>query len=135
MVTVPEASSFAALEATLESARALVGETKYREALGQFEELEGSALQDVARLEAASATDTLVKEERVRAARLFIAARKGKDPEAKVRDLGEVRVLLQGLLADFPGSKYARRVQDNLASVERELNAARDLLGPEAGAP
>ncbi len=135
VVTVPEASSFAALEDTLEKARTLVAATQYREALAQLEKLEGSALQDIARLEAASAIDTLVREERVRAARLFVAARKEKDPEVKARGLVEVRVLLQGLLADFPGSKYARRVQDNLASVERELNAARELLGLEAGTP
>ena len=134
-VTVSAPGSYEALEATLAEARALVAATKYREALLQFKKLEGSVLQDAARLEAASATDSLVKEERVRAARLFVAARKEKDPEVKARGLGEVHVLLQDLLSDFPGSKYARRVQDNLASVERELNAVRELLGLEAGAP
>jgi hypothetical protein len=135
VVTVPEASSFEALEATLAEARSLVAAMRYRDALAQFAQLEGSVLQDTARQEAAAAADTLVKEERVRAGRLFVAARKERQAAAKVAALSEVHALLLGLLTDFPDSKYQRRAQDNLASVERELNAARELLGPDADSP
>jgi len=123
------------LSQVLDDARALVVAMDYRAALKRFAELEGTSLQAIARLETGRAADTLVKEERVRAARLFVVARKEKKPEVRLASLTEVRLLLASLLAEFPGSKYAKRVRDNLVSVDAVVEAARALLGETEGAP
>jgi len=119
----------------LDDARALVVSMDYRGALKRFAELEGTSLQATARLEAGRAADTLVKEERVRAGRLFVVARKKEKPEVRLAALTEVRLLLATLSAEFPASKYAKRVRDNLVSVDTAIEATRMLVGELEGAP
>ncbi|MBJ93347.1 MAG: hypothetical protein CMP23_02610 [Rickettsiales bacterium] len=122
-VSVPQANELAVLQARLEEARSRVAAADYRAALESFAELEATVLAETARVEAVQAADALVKEERLRAGRLFVAARKQVDADARRLALEQVQQLLAGLLAEFPASRYARRVADNLASVERELGA------------
>ncbi len=110
----------AELDARLALARDRVAAGSYREAVAAFRELEGTPLQAQARQEARSAIDELVRQERERAGRLFVAARK-QQGAARSTALGEVRSLLQGLLDEFPDSGYAGRVAENLAAVDREL--------------
>lgn len=109
-----------ALQGRLQSARDLVAAGQYRDAVLGFRGLEGTPLQGQARQEARTAVDELVREERERAGRMFVAARK-QQGEARGNALQEVRRLLQGLLDEFPDSGYAGRVADNLAAVDREL--------------
>ena len=108
-------------ERQLAMARSLVAETRYREALDSYKALDGSRLQSTARAEALKVADTFVKEERERAGRLFVAARKLRDPESQREQILVVREVLAGLLSEFPDSRYAGRVADNLAAVDREL--------------
>ena len=108
-------------QATLDEARTLVAANRYRDARALYATLEGTPHQAAARSEAGAAADALVKEERLRAGRLFVAARKVTLPEERATQLRAVRDLLSSLLADFPRSRYADRVADNLAAVEAEL--------------
>ncbi len=108
------------LEDRLQAARDLVAAGQYRDAVAAFRSLEGTPLQARARTESRAAIDELVRADRERAGRLFVAARK-KSGEARTAALQEVRALLQGLLNEFPTSSYAGRVADNLAAVDREL--------------
>jgi len=121
--------------AILDAARALVAAMDYRGALARFAELEGSSLQAAARLEASRAADTLVKEERVRAGRLFVIARKESRPAVRLAALRHVHDMLGSLLQDFPSSKYAKRVQDNLRSVEGQIAATEALVREAEPAP
>jgi hypothetical protein len=121
--------------AVLDAARALVAAMDYRGALARFAELEGSPLQAAARLEASRAADTLVKEQRVRAGRLFVAARKETRPAVRLAALRQVHDLLASLLQEFPGSKYAKRAQDNLRSVEEQIATTETQLGDADPAP
>jgi len=112
----------AELAAALQDARDLVVAGEYRAALKAFAKLEGSEHQTVARREAREAAETLVREERERAGRLFVAARKQSDPGQKRAELEEVRDLLASLVAEFPDSQYADRLRTNLTAVEREIS-------------
>ncbi len=109
------------LQDILDAARTHVAAERYRDAVVAYRRLEGSALQTQARDEARTAVDTLVKAERERAAKLFVAARKKPDASLKKEALEEVAVVLRGLLEEFPDSTYAGRVRDNLTVVEKEL--------------
>ena len=111
----------AAQEALLASARERVASAEYREALGLFAQLDGTPLQVTARREAAQTADVLVKEERERAGRLFVEAKKKPDTAARIEAMLEVRTILGWLRDEFPGSSYADRVERNLEVVEEEL--------------
>lgn len=113
----------AAQEALLEQARGHVASAEYREALALYEQLDGTPLQATARREAAETADVLVKEERERAGRLFVEAKKRPDAAARVEGMVAVRRILAGLLDEFPDSSYADRVERNLQVVEEELRA------------
>lgn len=110
-------------DALLAEARGLVAAADYRAALERFARLEGTPHQAMARREASAAADSLVKEERERAGRLFVAAKKRPDRESRVAGMVEVRGILAGLLAEFPDSGYAERVRANLVAVEQDLAA------------
>lgn len=109
------------LDATLGDARDLVVAGEYRPALKAYAKLDGTEHQATARREAREAAETLVREERERAGKLFVAARKHSDPDRRAEALEEVRAILAGLLDEFPGSQYAERLRTNLAAVEREI--------------
>lgn len=112
----------AELDARLQEARDLVAGGKYRDAVTAYRSLEGTPKQATARQEAKGAIDTLVRAERERAGRMFVAARKRSGAE-RIAALQEVRDLLAGLLQEFPESSYASRVAENLAAVDRELES------------
>jgi hypothetical protein len=109
------------LQSVLEEARGHVAAERYRDAVAKYRDLEGTSLQTRARDESRSAIDTLVKAERERAGRMFLAARKKPDATLKKSALEEVAGLLRSLLDEFPTSTYATRVRDNLTVVEKEL--------------
>jgi hypothetical protein len=119
----------AAREALLALARDLVAKARYGEALEAFAELDGTPLQATARREAAETADVLVKEERERAGRLFVEAKKRPDAQARIEAMAEVRAILAGLLDAHPESSYADRVERNLEVVEQELRAQGWLPG------
>lgn len=110
-----------AWDALLEDARSKVAAADYRVALTQFAKLDGTPLQQTARSEARRAADVLVKEERQRAATLFVAAKKKATRDDRVAAMMQVRELLASLQAEFPDSSYAERVTRNLSVVEDEL--------------
>ncbi len=111
------------LDATLADARDLVVSGAYRPALKAYAKLDGTEHQSVARREAREAAETLVREERERAGKLFVAARKQADAARRGKDLEAVRAILAGLLDEFPGSQYAERLRTNLAAVVTEIAA------------
>lgn len=111
----------ASQEALLQEGRSLVAAGEYRKAVEHLRKLDGTPLQSDARREAAGAVDTLVQEERRRAGRLVVAARKRSDAVQRRAGLQEVRDILAGLLSEFPESSYADRVAENLRVVEAEL--------------
>ena len=108
-------------ETLLGRARDRVAAAEYREALDLYAELEGTPVQATARREAAETADVLVKEERERAGRLFVEAKKKPDAAARIEGMLEVRTILAWLLDEFPDSSYADRVERNLQVVEEEL--------------
>ena len=110
-------------DALLERARGHVAAAEYREALDLYRRLEGTPHQATARREAAETADVLVKEERERAGRLFVEAKKKPDAAARVEAMLVVRSILAWLLDEFPDSSYADRVERNLQVVEDELRA------------
>jgi hypothetical protein len=109
-----------ALDDRLQQGRDLVAAGRYRDAVQAFRALEGTPLQGRAREDSRLAIDELVRQDRERAGKLFVAARK-KSGADRTAALQEVRALLQGLVDEFPDSSYASRVSDNLAAVDREL--------------
>ena len=110
-----------ALQALLDEARGHMAAERYRDAVAGYAKLEGTPLQTQARGESRAAVDSLVKGERERAGRLFVAARKNPDPTLKEVALQELAALLRGLAEEFPDSSYAGRVLDNLTVVQKEL--------------
>jgi hypothetical protein len=118
------AAASKARDALLADARALVAATKYRDAIVAFGKLDGTVLESTARKEAAGAAESLVKEERDRAGRMFVEARKLQDGSARRAALQAVADLLRSLLAEFPAAPSAERVRSNLAAVEAELGKA-----------
>ena len=121
------------LEMLLAEARALVAAMDYRAALSRFDQLEGTSLQATGRQEAARARDTLVKEERLRAGRMFVAARKKKDLKARMAALVEVQELLASLIEDFSKSQHTKRVKDNLASVAAQVKSLQEEIDARGG--
>ena len=66
-----------------------------------------------------------MRAERERAGELFVAAREmsaGSEKNAKIR---EVVAVLEGLLSDYPGSRYESAIRRNLEIVRQEM-------GPDA---
>jgi hypothetical protein len=67
------------------------------------------------------AQDAFVRDERERAAQLFLQAREIKDPAEKRVVLEQARDLLAGLLKTYPNSAYASAISKNLERVRKEL--------------
>lgn len=102
-------------------AQALVADERFRDAAALYARFDGTDREEQARLEAARTLDILVREERRRAGDLFVAAQQEADTQRRAELLEAARAILTGLLAEFPDSSYAERIQRNLEAVEAAL--------------
>ena len=134
-----EAALSAAATAEVEAAwsqvvaesRELVAAERFRDAAALFDRFEGTELEERARREAGEALDIHVREERRRAGDMFVASQRTSDGDGARALLEGARAILGALLAEFPGSEYAERIQNNLTAVEQALAA----LGTAAPTP
>jgi hypothetical protein len=107
----------------LESARKLIEEEKFEEAISRLDEVElkeGEG-QEVAVLKKLS-VERLINRERNRAAKLFLAARKAQDPVEKEKLLNSSFEILKRLIEEYPSSYLNIKLKSHIKAVEDELN-------------
>ena len=106
----------------LNDAKAALAASDYRKALGLLDEGHKSGtLTNAEEKLWGEAVEGFVRAERERAGELFVAVREmsaGSEKTAKIR---EVVAVLDGLLRDYPGSRYESAIRRNLDIVRQEL--------------
>lgn len=128
-VVEAEAALVAAATAEIEAAwsdavvrsRELVAAERFRDAAALFDRFHGTELEERAAREAGAALDIHVREQRKGAGDMFVASQRTTDPDERRALLEGAQAILEALLAEFPTSAYADRVQRNLAAVQAAL--------------
>jgi hypothetical protein len=108
---------------SLASARRLMEEERFEEAIAQLDALEqdqpGVAETEDLRREA---VERLVSRERNRAARMFLAAQRTDDLEQKEAYLKDSYHILTKLLEKYPSSSLKKRINNHIRRIEEELD-------------
>ena len=105
----------------LERANQLVESENFEEAIGLYEELEGTAYKPDAEEKKLLAIDGLARTRRLKAGQLFLQARNSTNVEQKKGYLLESYKLLKNVLDKYPNNTYADRIIKNLADVRAEI--------------
>jgi len=106
-----------------ETARRLIDEEKYEEALNALSEVEASQELDAeSRALKQRAEESHINAGRNRAAEIFLAARKTKDPAKKRELLDSAYKILKGLMDKYPSSSLNKKLKSNIAVVQSELD-------------
>jgi tetratricopeptide (TPR) repeat protein len=106
----------------LRTARKLIEDEDFEEAITRLEELEQSIeFGTESRVLRAQAIEKLVARERNRAAKLFLSAKGAADPENKEKYLTLSRDILKLLIEKYPSSSLNQKLKSNLLTVEKEL--------------
>jgi hypothetical protein len=107
---------------SLESARQLLEEEKFEEAISQLESLEKEHLAGrESEVLKERAIEQLINRERNRAAKFFLAAKQTQDTSKKEAYLRESYGILKNLLDKYPSSPLIDKVKSNLAIVTEEI--------------
>ncbi|MBW1817390.1 MAG: hypothetical protein JRJ60_09535 [Deltaproteobacteria bacterium] len=106
----------------LDIAGKLIEEEKYEQAITSLEALENEQGQglEIKALKA-QAMEKHIHEERNRAARLYLLARRTKDAEKQAEYLRQSRDILKNIDEKYPLSNYNKKVKSNLKVVENEM--------------
>jgi len=110
------------LKQTLETAKRLIEEEKFEEAVNKLDEIKGD--QDLAAESAAlkeRAVESYINQERNRAAEIFLAAKKTKDPLKKKELLASSYEILKALIDKYPSSPLNQKLKSHIAIVEKEI--------------
>jgi len=107
----------------LESARKLIEEENFEEAISRLDEVElkkgeGQEVTVLKKL----AVERLINRERNRAAKLFLAARKAQDPVEKEKLLHSSYKILKRLIEEYQSSYLNIKLKSHIRAVEDELN-------------
>ncbi len=108
----------------------LADQSDYDGAILIFTELLDTSYQGKAQVKIEELSAQAAKEDRRKAAELFIRFTKTTDIEGKKRLLIESRKILKDILVKYPEVDIARKVLGNIDRVEKEMNALDPLLLP-----
>ncbi len=123
----------ATLQETWEKGQQFLRTREYDQAIEVLTGLLGTDYDKMARDQINEAANLAARENRRRAAELFVRSGRVKDRDARVRLLFESRQLLENILARYPQSDLVDKVRKNLDRIEREIRS----IDPEllAGSP
>ena len=96
---------------------------EYDQAIEAFTKLLDSSYGDRARARIDEAANLAAREDRKRAAELFVRSNHTSDLESRKRLLLSSRQLLQDILIKYPQSDLVNKVQRNLQRIDKEINA------------
>ena len=111
------------LQAKYDQGMAALTAKEYDKAIESFTGLLATPFADRARTRIDEAARLAAQEDRQKAADLFVRANSTSDQESKKSLLLNSRKLLQDILAKYPQSGLADKVERNLSGVERALKA------------
>ncbi len=101
----------------------LAKDGRYEEAIVVFNSLQDTEYSAKAEAKIKELSLEAAKEDRRKAADLFIRFTKTNDPESKKKLLVESRKLLKNILVKYPDVEIAPKVLGNIERVEQEMNA------------
>jgi len=110
-------------EEMIRIAKSLIEQEEYQEALEKLRELQqaqGMSSESEALRE--RAVEGVINRERNRAAKLFLAARKTKDPAKKEEYLRACYEILKPLVEQYPSSALNEKIKSHIQRVEEELD-------------
>jgi len=111
------------LKETHETANRLIEEEKYEAAIDALNEIEASQeLTASSRALKERAVESLINKERNRAAEMFLAAKKTKDPSQKKALLDSACDILKTLIDNYPSSPLNQKLKSHMAIVQNELD-------------
>ncbi len=107
----------------VDAAVKLIEEEDYESAITMLDNLGiGSGNNPEIKKQKGIAVEKLINQERNRAAKIFLAAKKTNDVKKKKELLLSAQDILNGLIEKYPSSEPINRVKSNLNSVNGELN-------------
>ncbi len=110
------------LKQTFDAAKRLIEEEKFEEAVNKLDEIKDA--QDVTAESAAlkeRAVESHINQERNRAAEIFLAAKKTKDPSKKRELLKSSYEILNTLIDKYPLSPLNQKLKSHLIIVKKEI--------------
>ncbi|MEJ2135486.1 MAG: hypothetical protein P8X86_09595 [Desulfofustis sp.] len=120
-----------ALQSTWNQGAAYADAGEFDAAIAVFSELKGTEYEDRAMEKVEELSLTAAKNERRRAADLFVRSMKTDDLENRKQLLVESRQVLKGILDKYPDVEVADKVQGNIRTVEKKMNELDPMLLPE----
>jgi hypothetical protein len=107
---------------TLETAKKLIEEEKFEEALTKLKTIEQpERLHDEKKTLEGLAVEKLINQERDKAARIFLMAKKTEDPKKKEELLLSSYKILKALIDKYPSSNLINKLNNNISRVKEEL--------------
>ena len=94
---------------------------RYDEAVEYFQKLKGTSLEGKAQERITEAINLAAREDRRRAAELFVRANRTQDPESRKKLLQASRRLLKDILVKYPQSDLVSKVTNNLRRIEEKM--------------
>ena len=110
------------LKQTFDAAKRLIEEEKFEEAVNKLDEVKDA--QDVTAESAAlkkRAVESHINQERNRAAEIFLAAKKTKDPSKKKELLKSSYDILKALIDKYPSSPLNQKLKSHVSIVKKEI--------------
>lgn len=111
----------AALEKTWDRGQEHLRAREYDQAIAAFTELLDTPYGERAREQIDEAANLSAREDRRKAAELFVRANSAADPQSRLNLLVESRRLLQDILVKYPDSDVVDKVRNNLDRIEQEI--------------
>jgi outer membrane protein assembly factor BamD (BamD/ComL family) len=118
---------------SLETAMNLIEKEDFEEAIQRLDELknnpeitsETEKLRDLA-------VDKLINRERDKAAKIYLMAKKSKDPKQKKELLMASQKILKTLIKEYPQSNLIDKLKSNLESVNKDLKEFQNIENDNA---
>jgi len=110
------------LKQTFDAAKRLIEEEKFEEAVNKLDEIKEAqdlSAESVALRE--RAVENHINQERNRAAEIFLAAKKTKDPSKKKELLKSSYEILKALIDKYPSSPLNQKLKSHLTIVKKEI--------------
>ena len=120
-----------ALQSTWNEGAAYAESGDYDAAIAVFDQLMGTEYNDRAQERIDELSLTAAKNERRRAADIFVRSMKTDDPEDRKRLLVESRQVLMDILRKYPDVEVAEKVEGNIRTVEKKMEELDPMLLPE----